>query len=155
MPNYLLHSLCDSQVQLARSLQCSIFEKDGELLSCLRRRPLEQLIGAGQSVGSAILSHPFAPAVDGTMVRPEISEFTSLLGGESEVLKEILGRYDVLGGLSAGAVLPDLGKAFWQKVDLDTFATAAIKLALKLETGSEPTESLKEVSMGYQLMIVG
>jgi hypothetical protein len=112
------------------------------------------LIGAGQSVGSAILSHPFAPAVDGTMVRPEISEFTPLLGGESEVLKEILGRYDVLGGLSAGAVLPDLGKAFWQKVDLDTFATAAIKLALKLETGSEPTESLKEVSMGYQTMIV-
>ena len=135
----------ETTVQLSRSLQCSPFERDGELMACLRRRPLDQLISAAQSLGSPILSYPFAPSVDVTMVRSEIAEVKVALNGNAETIKEVLGRYDVLCGLGHGSVLPNIGKVFWQNIDLDAFSSAAIKLALKMEPGTEPAESLKDV----------
>lgn len=135
------------QVRLARALQCPLHERSAELMSCLRRKPITHLLAGAQTIGSHILSYQFGPSVDGTIVKQELGSLTTV-NHQFPNLLDMLSRYDILCGLGEGPVLPNIGKSvqFWQNLDLDRFVTAAIKLALDMDFGSEPTFNLKQVS---------
>jgi len=133
---------------MARALNCPLHEMmSGELARCLRQRQLDQLLGAAHSIGFSLFNNHFAPSVDGTMVKDVLANANSIYADE-EALKELLGRYDILCGLAEGTILPDIGQptSLWQNLDLDTFVTAVLKLALQLEPGTEPKDPLKDVT---------
>ncbi len=110
--------------------------------SCFRRTPAPQLFSAAESIGAPLLSYPFAPIADGTLVPNDVSRKEQRY---SQPVLDMLAKYDLLCGIKEGPVLPRIGKPILRDIDLSSFVTAAIKLTLKMEADTEPTDQLKRV----------
>lgn len=128
-------------------MRCSLDEqRSGDVGSCLRRTPSPQLFSAAESLGAPLLTYPFAPTVDGTLVPHDVSREEQRY---SQPVLDMLSKYDLLCGLKEGPVLPKIGKPILRDIDLNSFVTAAIKVNLKLEAEVEPTDQLKRVQMSH------
>lgn len=89
--------------------------------------------------------------VDGTIIHSDLGTITTI-NSQFPNLLDTLRRYDIFCGLGEGHVLPNIGKSveFWQNLNLERFVTAAIKLGLSMDFGTEPSYNLKQV--GYHIL---
>jgi len=130
--------------QLASALRCPLDDRIGDLASCLRVKPIPQLISAAdKNIGAPILTYPFSPVVDGTLVPFDINMKNG--AGNVQSIKDMLGKFDILCGVKEGPVLPKVGRQLFNNIDMDRFVTAVIKLTMRMEAGSEPTPEVKKV----------
>lgn len=133
---------------MARNLRCPLDERSGDLANCFRRTPTPQLFGSAESIGAPLLTYPFAPIADGTLVPVDVSRADQRT---SQSVLDMLAKYDLLCGLKEGSVLPRTGRPILRDIDLTSFVTAVIKLTLKLESEAEPTDQLKRVNIGFHI----
>lgn len=103
---------------------------------------MTQLITAAENIGTSLFTYPFAPIMDGTLVPYEIDPYDKETRAK---IQEKLGQYDLLCGLKEGPILPEMGANALSSLDFHRFLTSIIKIALRMEPGSEPTDKIKRV----------
>lgn len=105
--------------------------------------PVPRLITAAEkNIGAPPLTFPFSPIADGIIVPHEMNQPHP---ASAPAVEAMLAKYDILCGLKEGPVLPLVGRHTLNNINLDRFITAVIKLTMKMESGSEPTEQVKKV----------
>ncbi|XP_035714842.1 neuroligin-4, X-linked-like isoform X2 [Folsomia candida] len=148
-PNAINPEPIRTTFQLARALPCpsassiSGSSGDSDLAKCLRGMPVPRLITAAEkNIGAPPLTFPFSPIADGIIVPHEMNQPHP---ASAPAVEAMLAKYDILCGLKEGPVLPLVGRHTLNNINLDRFITAVIKLTMKMESGSEPTEQVKKV----------